>query len=198
MNRIFLHMMAVLMGYSLFFGGLAQATSVKPVNLDELTTLAETVVKAELVDSQVVLDKEESGKMVRYYTWKVLDVIKGQADSELVFKQLADGEYRADSGLVVRQRLFFPTYQKGKTYVLFLPEAHPDTGLLAPIALWLGVYEVQKDADGNENVPQLKARAKMLRQDMPSGRFLGLQKSQIEQSSDYKSFKALVQEAMDL
>lgn len=194
-SKYFFGLLASLLLMSFSIG----ATVVKPINLDMLTGLASVIVKARVTDVQYDLDLEESGRMVAYYTLEVLETLKGDGvGTEITFKQLADGEYYSDSGQPVRQRTFFPTYQVGKTYVLFLPEAHQVTGLLAPIGLFQGVFEVNVDEAGLENIPALKARARILQKDISSSdnRFLRLNQSKINSDHSYQTLKSLVQESI--
>lgn len=142
--------------------GLSTATTVRSLNLNELADQSQIIVKAEVISKQTANDPEESGMLVTYYTLKVLDSLKGgtTAGGELVIKQVAQGEYVSE-GNRIRQNYYFPEYEVGKTYVFFLPPPHHRTGLLAPVGLFQGVFDVIKSG-GQEVLPQLKARQKTL------------------------------------
>ena len=188
-----------------FTVSLAEATLVKPINIETLTGLAQYIVKAEVTAKQDELDPYESGRMVTYYTLKVSDWIKGDPlneDSEIVIKQLSDGAYTHD-GIVVRQNLYFPKYETGKTYVFFLPSPHHTTGLLAPVGLWQGVFAVQTDTSGNETLPELKSpgRVNTLNKGLKkisTSKFLSLQVSDGKGSdASYASFKKMVKAVVE-
>lgn len=180
----------------------SQATLVRQLGLDELATQASVIVKAKVSDKQIEEDGEEGGgRVVAYYTLEVQDWIKGDAtaDNKLVIKQVADGEYTVPGGVTMRQKFYIPQYEVGKTYVFFLPEAHHKTGLLAPIALGQGVYDVVT-VDGVDTVPQLKARAKMLglkTKNTNPGLVRMLNAATVAGSGEttYSSFKSLIQAA---
>ena len=176
----------------------SRATLVRQLGLDELATQANNIVKAKVTDKQI---EEDGARIVAYYTLEVQDWVKGEpsADQVLVIKQVANGEYTVPGGVTVRQQFHIPQYEVGKTYVFFLPEAHHKTGLLAPIALGQGVYDV-KTVDGVDTVPQLKARAKALglktkKSHKSLVRLLNATVSAGQGETSYASFKALIQAA---
>lgn len=185
---------------SFFLSGVAQATLVKPVNIQQLTALAKYIVKAQVTHGQTELDEYESGKYVTYYTLKPLEWIKGGKGNEpVIIKQLADGEFTAGN-IAVRQTLYFPKYEVGQTYLFFLPYPHKTTGLLAPIGLFQGVFDVVKDENGREALPQLKERAGFLKKDLkktPRAKFLKSQLGAVESNNSYESFKSVIEAAME-
>lgn len=175
----------------------ARATLVRAMNIRELTSDASLIIKATVTAKDTALDAEESGHIVTYYTLKVKDWLKGTPtdDNELVFKQIAEGEYTLN-GQRIRQKLFFPQYEVGKTYVFFLPEAHERTGLLAPLGLQQGVFDVIRQ-NGRDILPQLKDRAKLLQKglDGKQNKFLRFQVNSVEQDPSYQNFKAILEAA---
>lgn len=180
----------------------SRATLVRQLGLDELATQANYIVKAKVSEKQIEEDSDEGGgRVVAYYTLEVQDWIKGEATANnvLVIKQVADGEYTVPGGVTMRQKFYIPQYEVGKTYVFFLPEAHHKTGLLAPIALGQGVYDV-KTVDGADTVPQLKSRAKMLglktkKTNASLVRLLNTATAAGQGDASYSSFKSLIQAA---
>ena len=72
-------------------------------------------------------------------------IIKGGCKGNHLFKQLALGPKD------------LPTYVEGKTYLLFLPEPSEKTGLVAPLGIWQGRYELIP-SDGGWSIPSLKKR----------------------------------------
>ncbi|MCP5464223.1 MAG: hypothetical protein H7A33_04270 [Deltaproteobacteria bacterium] len=176
----------------------AQATTVKPVNLEQLVGRAETIFRGTLAESVAEYDTEESHSMVRYYTFTIEECIKGDCGESFTFKQLADGTFVNEDGIAIRQRMFFPTYEVGKTYVLFLPMAHPKTGLMAPIALFQGVFPI-KVVNGQETVPDLKARSHFLKTGLSTSNAKFLQKSlgAVNEDHSYNTFKGLIKKTME-
>lgn len=180
--------------------GAAHATLSKVLNIEQLSFLAKTIVKASVVDIAIEHDSYESGKMVQYVTLDVKEWLKGDAvgGDKLIFKQLAEGSYEAD-GIKIRQNLFFPKYEVGKTYLFFLPNAHSKTGLLAPIGLDQGLYVIETDDDGNEVMPQLKVRSTFLQKGLKEnskGRFLKAGVTNLKSDNSYDSFKNLVKDSL--
>lgn len=192
------HFSFFLVIFFLALSGVTQATLVMPMNIEQIAGDAEYIVKATVTDKQTVLDTYESGKIVTYYTLHVIDWLKGtpQQDNELVFKQIGQGEYTVD-GKKVRQQFFFPEYDVGKTYVLCLPQAHEKTGLLAPVGLQQGVFEV-KVVGGEEVVPQFKERARTLQKGLSvsKGKFLTTKIQGAASDHSYETFKETVQNAL--
>jgi hypothetical protein len=184
--------------FFLVISGVTRATLVMPMNIEQIAGDAEYIIKATVTDKQTLLDTYESGKIVTYYTVHVIDWLKGtpQQDNELVFKQIGQGEYTVD-GKKVRQQFFFPEYEVGKTYVLCLPQAHETTGLLAPVGLQQGVFEI-KVVDGEEVVPQFKERARTLQKGLSGsqGKFLTTKIQGAANDHSYETFKETVQNAL--
>lgn len=178
--------------------GAGFSTTVRGMNLPELVGDAQYVVKAKIVSKDVAQDSDESGMIVSYYTLEVLEWLKGTptSDNQLVIKQVGQGRFTLD-GYRIRQNYFFPDYVVGQTYVLFLPEAHPSTGLLAPVGLSQGVFDVVTEA-GQETIPQLKARLHLLEGRLPAGdaaKSLRTRLSVAAEKPTYGNFKSMIQAA---
>lgn len=188
----------VLMVLILALGREAVATLVTAMGLEDLVRDANVIVKVRVLAKDTQDDPEESGMVATYFTLQVLDTLKGSVpdDGELVIKQVAQGNFTSASGRHFRQNFFFPEYTVGKTYLLFLPEAHERTGMLAPVGLQQGVFEV-KTVAGQELVPQLGRRSRFLtrglNKDSKGGRYLIQRLSTMGAGSTYESFKQLIQ-----
>lgn len=185
---------------AMLFCFVAQASLVLPVNIKQHAKLSEHIFKGQCLGKKTELDTYESGKLVTYYTFKVSDWIKGESWSDsdvVVFKQLAQGTFHVD-GHTVRQNLYGPEYEIGKTYLLFLPRPSEE-GLLFPMGLFQGAYVIETDENGNETMPQLKSRQKLLKSGLDNGqnKFLRFQLSTLETDSSYGNFKSLIQSAME-
>lgn len=190
--------LAILLFLCALFFGLSletQATLVRSMNVRELVSDAQLIVKGTVISKDTAFDEDESGMIVTYYTVKVEDWLKGPAsdDNELVFKQVAQGQYTL-GGNQIRQNLFFPEYEVGKTYVFFLPEAHARTGLLAPVGLQQGVFEVIKK-NGQELVPQLKERARLLKTRLvgKKNKFLMFHLDSTADDQSYETLKTIIE-----
>lgn len=174
------------------------ATTVKPVNIRELVNLADTIIKVTVIDKQVEYDDEDFGGYVTYYTFQVKEWIKGEPteDNELVIKQIGQGKFTLN-GYNITRNFYFPEYKVGKTYLLFLPEAHPGTGLLAPIGLQQGVFQI-KEVNGEETIPSLKKRMNLLKRNLPQNNSKNLklliQNKKVNNNS-YKYFKQMIDAA---
>ena len=183
--------------FLLSFSGFVRATLVMPMNIEQIAGDAECIIKFTVTDKRTLLDTEESGKIATYYTGHVTDWLKGTPtqDNELVFKQIGQGEYTVD-GKAIRQQFFFPEYEVGKTYVLFLPQAHEKTGLLAPVGLQQGVFEI-KIVNGQEVVPQFKERARTLQKGLSvaKSKFLTTKIQGATTDNSYETFKTTIQNA---
>ncbi|EKD41282.1 MAG: hypothetical protein ACD_73C00780G0002 [uncultured bacterium] len=121
----------------------ANALSVKSLSLKQIIGFSSVVFRGEATNVAVADDDQESHQLVKYYTFKVTECLKGDCGETITFKQIVLGK----NGL--------PDYDIGKQYVLFLPEASENTGLLAPVGIWQGRYELREEA-GHLVVPALK------------------------------------------
>lgn len=175
----------------------AQATVVRSMNLEEIVADAQYIVKAKVLEKST---EDEDGRIVTYWTLEVLDWIKGTptANNELVIKQIGQGQFTVD-GYNINQNLFFPEYEVGKTYVLFLPEAHHQTGMLAPVGLHQGVFEV-REVDGQDHVPQLAQRIRSLKARLPQNtkfKMLGRNLDAASKNPSYSNFKSMIESIGD-
>lgn len=117
----------------------AQATTLIPMNLQQLTRAAHTIIKGTITDIHSV---QEEHQIVSYITLADVQCLKGtaNADQTFVFSQVASSH---------------PEYKLGKTYLLFLPN-HTHNNV-TPIGGMQGVFEIQ-----NNEVRDLKTRQKRL------------------------------------
>ena len=116
------------------------ATTVLPVDFDEMVGRAHTVVRGRVV---AVRAQETTGRrsIESLVTLDVVEVVKGSNSSELVF--------RVPGGRVGRYRRIMvgvPEFAPGDDVVVFLSGTFPVIPM--PFGLSQGVYRVHRDASG--------------------------------------------------
>jgi hypothetical protein len=134
MKHYFLKVILIL---SFSFLPQAWATSVLPLSLEQLSTQASLIFFAEVISNQSKLD-EQSGHIATFTEFKIMDLIKGDAEQRHTIKQI--GGYDAKSNT----RLFIhgvPAFQVGNNYVVFLPKKS-NMGFSSPLGLYQGSYTV--------------------------------------------------------
>ena len=176
-----------------FSSPFANALTVKPLNLEQLTRLAPRIVQVTCEEKQVEFDEYESGRMVAYYTFKVDDWIKGGGSNRLTIKQLAQG---TDTSGPVAARVYFglPEYTVGESYLLFLAADSGNTGLTAPLGIHQGIFPMEK-RDGKWVIPGLHTRKtlfKGMEEKLPAKHLTIRQLSSKESANDYETFKSVI------
>jgi len=115
----------------------SMATSMLPINLQQLSTRASLIIYAEVLNNETARD-ENTGTIVTYTTFKIIDLIKGTAGETHTIKQI--GGTLADGGITYRIH-GVPKFLAGKQYVVFLPE-QSQYGFCSPLGLHQGSYNV--------------------------------------------------------
>lgn len=135
----------------------AFALSVKPLTLQQLTSMAARIVDVTLIDKQVADDTGDSGFQVTYYTFQVHEWLKGSGNNQLVIKQATpeNGE-----GLGGRNRFGLPDYKLNQRYYLFLA-GDSGKGLTSPLGVTQGVFRVD-EVDGVPTIRGLSARKSLV------------------------------------
>jgi hypothetical protein len=120
------------------------ASSVRMVNLEEMTGRAERILSARCVDYAVV-HNPELGFDVAHVTLQVDSSLKGAVDSSLTLRMLAGG---ADSwgGSGVTE---IPGFAPGEKVILFL-YGESRLGLTSPVGLGQGKFTVLTNKEGRE------------------------------------------------
>lgn len=113
----------------------AAAISVRPVSLDEMTAAAAVVFQGRCVDNRT---EREAGTnlIVTYTTFEVHDVLKGQAGSTRVIKQIGGTLPGKFVGFKVEG---VPKFAAGENYVVFLARVS-SAGFSSPIGLAQGKF----------------------------------------------------------
>ena len=119
----------------------ATATSVVPLDLDQITASAQHIVHVRCTGNEVHPDPAIG--VVTVTTFVVLDRAKGAASPTFTVRQ-AGGEL---NGLAVNYHV--PRFAVGDEYVLFMPAASR-LGLASPVGLSQGAFGVVQGPSGKE------------------------------------------------
>jgi hypothetical protein len=127
--------------------GSASASMVLPLGLDRLHGDAKVVFLGECLSNSVEMD-QQSGRVVTYTTFQVLETYKGNIGSSYTIKQI--GGNLPGANLNVRMP-GVPQFEVGKRYVVFLPPVSR-LGFSSPVGLSQGMFTVKTDAAGAQIV----------------------------------------------
>jgi len=127
----------------LALSGSVSAATVLPLGLERLHGDAKAVFLGECLSNSVELDKQ-SGRVVTYTTFEVLETYKGKLGQSHTIKQI--GGNLPDANLNVRIP-GVPQFDVGKRYVVFLPPASK-LGFSSPVGLSQGMFTLRTDATG--------------------------------------------------
>ena len=116
----------------------ASATSVLPLSLEQLSTRATIIFYAEVINNQSKLD-ERSGRIATFTEFAIIESIKGETKTTHTIKQIGGFDPTSKTKLYVHG---IPTFQIGKSYVLFLP-TESTLGFSSPLGLFQGSYMVK-------------------------------------------------------
>ncbi len=119
------------------------ATRVRPINLEEMTTLADRIVSGRVVEVRGMKDPE-LGRDVTLVTLEVDRAVKGRADRILTFKQIGSLEAATVRGVRITG---LPRYRSGEEVILFLAGTTA-SGLTAPLGLGQGKFVIHEDQNG--------------------------------------------------
>lgn len=143
--------------------GAARATTVRPLNIEELTEKAGRIVSGQVVAIDVSTDPALDLPVARV-TLAVQRTLKGSGGSTLAFRMLAPSE--AATTLGVRG---LPSFDVGEEVVLFLyPESR--TGLTSPVGLTQGKFVKVTDKQGRTLAVNGFANRSLLRNLSPAAR----------------------------
>lgn len=150
--------------FSLLFGLLAPpallATSLLPINLEQLSTRASLIFYGTVISNQVKKDSR-SGQIVTFTEFEIIDLIKGNTASRHTIKQLGGHLKESDIKFQVHG---VPQYKVGNQYVIFLPEKS-SLGFSSPLGLHQGSFSVTKINDdkvisNGRNISSLQSSSK--------------------------------------
>ena len=119
----------------------AAATSVVPLDLDQISASAQDIVHVRCTSNEVQADAAIG--VVTVTTFVVLDRVRGSGQSTFTVRQ-AGGEL---NGIAVDYHV--PKFIVGNEYVLFMPPASR-LGLASPVGLSQGAFSVVQGRTGKE------------------------------------------------
>lgn len=119
------------------------AATVLPLGLERLHGDAKLIFLGECLSNVVEMDPQ-SGRVVTYTTFEVLETYKGKAGRSQTLKQI--GGHLPSANLDVRIP-GVPQFEVGQRYVVFLPPASK-LGFASPVGLSQGMFTVKQDATG--------------------------------------------------
>ena len=131
---------ATVLAIVVMWGSTASATTVLPVEFDEMVTRSQTVVRGRVIDVRVQLTAGRRS-IESLVTLEVLDAVKGSAAREIVF--------RVPGGQIGRYRRVMvgaPEFAPGDDVVVFLSGSFPVIPM--PFGLSQGVYRIGRDGAG--------------------------------------------------
>jgi hypothetical protein len=134
--------------------GIAGASQVRPLNLEQMTGRAATIFAGRCLESRAVLDAD-LGLEVTVATFAVDEAVKGQAESTVTIKTIA--------GVAGATR-----FAAGDEVILFLYGAS-DLGLSSPVGLGQGRFKVATDKQGRRLALNDFANENLLRDLTPQG-----------------------------
>lgn len=125
----------------------ASAAMVLPLGLDRLHGDAKHVFLGECLSNSVEMDRQ-SGRVVTFTTFEVLETYKGKLGRSHTIKQIGGNLPEANLNVRVPG---VPLFEVGKRYVVFLPPAS-HLGFSTPVGLSQGMFTVKANAKGEPMV----------------------------------------------
>lgn len=185
--------------FCVFSSPFVSALTIKPLTFEQLVAVSDKIVEVTPEEeSKIADDVDESGYLVKYTTFRVHRVFKGDVGSTLTIKQLA--QFSEEGGDVSsRSPIGLPDYKVGEKVLLFLSEESPNTFLTAPIGVTYGLFKPKK-VGGKTILPSLKFKKtlfKNLQKQVP-GKVLTTNELKLgSKNYDYETFILLIQKFVE-
>ena len=119
------------------------AASVLPLGLERLHGDAKTIFLGECLSNTVEMD-QQSGRVVTYTTFEVIETYKGKPGRSQTVKQIGGNLPSANLDVRIPG---VPQFEVGQRYVVFLPPASK-LGFASPVGLAQGMFTVKNDVAG--------------------------------------------------
>lgn len=120
------------------------ATKLLPINLEQLSTRASLIFYATVISNTAQKDIE-SGHIVTFTEFEIIELIKGSAASTHTIKQIG-GQLKESN--IKFQIDGVPKYKIGNQYVVFLPQKST-LGFSSPLGLHQGSFSVENTEGEN-------------------------------------------------
>ena len=144
---------------ALLIAGLPVSSHASMVVQDTLETLvADSAIVARVICEAKEEKEDDNGLPATWYTFRVVECLRGDAGESLTIKQFGNSKPNAD-GLVLKMA-GTPTYVIGKEYVLFLA-GKSKLGFQAPLGLEQGKFSVFRDDEDREVISNGSANMNM-------------------------------------
>jgi len=137
----------------------ATATVVLPQNIEQLESQAQWVFVGVCTSRTATID--EHGIPVHVFTFQVIEPVKGdlKAGNAVRFRQFGSGVPNAQR--LAMRIAGIPTYPIGQKVLLFL-NPQSSISLTLPVGLWQGVFQVERDGNGRDEIRLDPLRRKLL------------------------------------
>jgi hypothetical protein len=136
--------------FAFFFLALSSgvfAATVLPLGLERLHGDAKLIFLGECLSNAVEMD-QQSGRVVTYTTFEVLETYKGRTGRSHTIKQIGGNLPSANLSVRVPG---VPQFEVGQRYVVFLPPVSK-LGFTSPVGLGQGMFTMKTDATGAQMV----------------------------------------------
>jgi len=142
----------------LFSFGPAQASRVRPINIEEMAQRADRIFTGRCVGVRTAFDRD-LGQVVTYATFMTRRTAKGSAHGTVTIRMLGD---QMDDGGPGRGADGVPRFREGEEVVLFL-YGDSRRGLTSPVGLGQGKFVVSKDKQGRRQALNALGNETLLR-----------------------------------
>lgn len=172
------------------------ALTLKPLNLQQLVALSPTIARVTLLEiTYEEVDYKGATLMGANFTFRVDELLKGEADDTLVIMQLA--QLSEDGwGISSRGNVGVPEYEIGQPYLLFLSDPSERTGFTATVGLSQGTFHLKKQ-NGKWLIPGLSKKKSLVRNMQKKGMVKALISSQGSLTEDYQTFKTVIKDLVE-
>ena len=170
----------------------ACATSVRPLALDEMAVVSNTIFQGKCIDNRS--ERETNTRLiVTYTTFEVHETLKGKLGATHVIKQIGGTLKNENASFNVEG---VPTFTVGEEYVVFLTGVS-SAGFSSPLGLSQGRFSITTGPSGKRvgngrdlremtaTIPDRQVPLSMQQEQASSGRFADI---------DLADFKGLVQQ----
>lgn len=146
----------------------SNATSFRAVDLNEMHAKAKYILHGKCINNKVEKD-EETGFIVTYTTFQIIEKLKIKNNGKLKAKKLKDDQIytiKQIGGTLANGQRYqvsgVPRFVIDEEYILYLPKKSK-LGFSSPIALSQGQFQILKDNGNKKSVSNGKQFSKLLK-----------------------------------